>query len=222
MRAQVLEWINANKIIAIVRGADPEKCLFIADALLQGGIKLMEITFDQSHPENWQTTADAIRRISQEFKASMQIGAGTVTTPDLVEMTAAACGKFIVSPDMDPCVIRKTRELGLVSIPGAFTASEIKQAHESGADYVKVFPVGNLGPGYLKALRAPLNHIPMMAVGGINEKNLRDYFEAGACGAGIGGNLANKAWIANGEYSKITDTAKQLIKIRDEFFAMEE
>ncbi len=222
MRDQVLEWIDTNKIIAIVRGADPEKCLDVADALYQGGIRLMEITYDQSRPETWQTTADTVCRLSRQFEGRMQIGAGTVTKPELVDMTADAEGKFIISPDMDPRVIRRTRELGLVSIPGAFTASEIKQAHEAGADYVKVFPVGNLGPGYLKALLAPLSHIKMMAVGGINEKNLRDYFEAGACGAGIGGNLANKKWIAGGEYDKITETAKELVKIRDKFFKTED
>lgn len=217
MREQVLAWVEQYKIIAIVRGADPEKCRPVAQALYDGGIRLMEVTYDQARPETWEKTAAAIGGIARAFVGRLIVGAGTVTTPELVELTASAGGRFIVSPDTDAAVIRRTRELGLVSMPGAFTASEIKQAYNAGADFVKVFPVGNMGPGYLKALRAPLNHIPMLAVGGINEKNLRDYLEAGACGAGLGGNLANMTWIANGEYEKITATARALVAIADEY-----
>ena len=147
----------------------------------------------------------------------MFVGAGTVTSPELVELTAKAGGAFIISPDTDVAVIKRTRELGLVSMPGALTPSEIKTAHNAGADYVKVFPLGSMGPGYLKAIRAPLSHIKMTAVGGINEKNLKEYLEAGACGAGIGGNLANKKWIENGEFDKITEVAKQLVQVVEEF-----
>ena len=136
---------------------------------------------------------------------------------ELVELTAKAGGAFIISPDTDVAVIKRTRELGLVSMPGALTPSEIKTAHNAGADYVKVFPLGSMGPGYLKAIRAPLSHIKMTAVGGINEKNLKEYLEAGACGAGIGGNLANKKWIENGEFDKITEVAKQLVQVVEEF-----
>ena len=218
MREQTLEWVKKYKIIAIVRGADPEKCMAVAEALYQGGIRLMEVTYDQAHPETWKDTAAAIGQIARAYEGRLLVGAGTVTSQELVELTASVGGEFIISPDMDTAVIQKTRELGLVSMPGAFTASEIKTAYNAGADFVKVFPIGNLGPGYLKALRAPLNHIPMMAVGGVNEKNLRDFFEAGACGAGIGGNLANKTWIANGEYDKITATAGELVRVVEEYF----
>ena len=217
MREQVFTWVEQYKIIAIVRGADPEKCLSVAQALYDGGIRLMEVTYDQAHSETWEKTAVAIGGIAQAFTGKLIVGAGTVTTPELVDLTASVGSRFIVSPDTDAAVIRRTRELGLVSMPGAFTASEIKAAHNAGADFVKIFPVGNMGPGYLKALRAPLNHIRMLAVGGINEKNLRDYLEAGAVGAGIGGNLANKTWIVNGEYEKITATARTLVSIANEY-----
>lgn len=217
MRDQVLQWVEQYKIVAIVRGADPQQCFAVAKALYDGGIRLMEVTYDQRRPESWQATADTIGALAKEYAGRMFVGAGTVTSPELVELTAKAGGAFIISPDTDSAVIRRTRELGLVSMPGALTPSEIKTAHEAGADFVKVFPLGNMGPSYLKAIRAPLSHIKMTAVGGINEKNLRDYLEAGACGAGIGGNLVNKAWIANGEFDKITEVAKELVRVVEEF-----
>jgi 2-dehydro-3-deoxyphosphogluconate aldolase/(4S)-4-hydroxy-2-oxoglutarate aldolase len=217
MREQVLEWIERYKIIAIVRGAEPAQCAAVAEALYEGGIRLMEVTYDQRRPETWQKTAEVIGELSRSYEGKMFVGAGTVTSVDLVDLTAKAGGNFIISPDTDVDVIRKTRELGLVSMPGALTPSEIKTAYKAGADFVKVFPLGEMGPGYLKAIRAPLSHIKMTAVGGINEKNLKDYLEVGACGAGIGGNLANKTWITNGEYGKITATAKELVRIVEEF-----
>ena len=213
MRETVLEWIKKEKIIAIVRGAEPEQCQAVAKALYEGGIRLMEITYDQKNPAGWQKTADAIGALAKEYEGRMFVGAGTVTSVELVEMTAKAGGAFIISPDADVAVIEKTRELGLVSMPGAMTPSEIKLAYNAGADFVKLFPIGELGVGYMKAVRAPLSHIPMMAVGGVNEKNAAEFLKAGASGLGIGGNLAKKAWIEAGEYEKLTEAAKVLVEI---------
>lgn len=213
MREQVIEQIKHHKIIAIVRGAELEQCQAVAKALYEGGIRLMEITYDQKNPAGWQKTADAIGALAKEYEGRMFVGAGTVTSVELVEMTAKAGGAFIISPDADVAVIEKTRELGLVSMPGAMTPSEIKLAYNAGADFVKLFPIGELGVGYMKAVRAPLSHIPMMAVGGVNEKNAEEFLKAGASGLGIGGNLAKKAWIEAGEYDKLTEAAKVLVEI---------
>lgn len=213
MREKVLEWIKKEKIIAIVRGAEPEQCQAVAKALYDGGIRLMEITYDQKAPDSWQNTADAIGALAKEYEGRMFVGAGTVTSVELVEMTAKAGGAFIISPDADVAVIEKTRELGLVSMPGAMTPSEIKVAYNAGADFVKLFPIGDLGVGYMKAVRAPLGHIPMMAVGGVNEGNAAEFLKAGASGLGIGGNLAKKAWIEAGEYDKLTEAARNMVEI---------
>lgn len=212
MRDKVIAMIEQEKVIAIVRGAKSEQCKAVARALFDGGIRLMEITYDQSNPDSWQATADAIGQLAKEYEGRMFVGAGTVTTPELVEMTAKAGGSFIISPDTDVTVIQKTRELGLVSMPGAVTPSEIKTAHNAGADYVKIFPIGNLGAGYLKAVKAPLSNIKMTAVGGVNEDNAVQFLKAGAAGLGVGGNLAKKEWIEAGEYNKLTDAAKALVK----------
>ena len=99
----------------------------------------------------------------------------------------------------------------MVSVPGAMTPTEIKQAYLAGADFVKLFPAGSLGAGYLKAVKAPLNHIPILAVGGISERNVQEYLAAGAEGFGIGGNLAKKAWIDAGEFDKLTEAASAVI-----------
>lgn len=210
MREQVIQWAEQEKIIAIVRGIESEKCLKVAQALYEGGIRLMEVTYNQREPDSWRSTAQAIGAIARQFEGRLLVGAGTVTTPELVELTQAAGGEFIISPDTDVEVIRRTRELGLVSMPGALTPSEIMTAHRAGADIVKLFPAADLGPGYLKSIRAPISHVKLMAVGGINEKNLGQFLKAGAIGAGVGGNLANRTWIEEGQFQKITEMARLL------------
>lgn len=207
----VLSSIRQHKIIAIVRGVESSKCMKVAEALYAGGIRLMEITYNQSAPETWQTTAQAIGDIAKAFEGRMYAGAGTVTRPELVEMTAAAGGKYIISPNVNTAVIARTKELGLVSIPGAMTPSEILTAYDAGADFVKLFPASDLGISYLKAIRAPISHVPLLATGGINEKNAAEFLAAGAVGLGVGGGLANKKAIEAGEFEKLTEAAKALI-----------
>jgi 2-dehydro-3-deoxyphosphogluconate aldolase/(4S)-4-hydroxy-2-oxoglutarate aldolase len=211
MRNFIIEQIEKSKIIAIVRGIEKNKILNVAEALYEGGICLMEITFNQKKPEQFSDTTEAIKSITKEFNGRMLVGAGTVTTPELVEMAAAAGAKYIISPDTNLDVIRFTLKYGLVSIPGAMTPTEIMTAHNAGADFVKLFPSGSLGVDYVKAIRAPISHIRLLAVGGINENNIRQFLDAGMCGAGIGGNLVNAKWIENAEYDKITNVAKMLV-----------
>jgi 2-dehydro-3-deoxyphosphogluconate aldolase/(4S)-4-hydroxy-2-oxoglutarate aldolase len=211
MRERIIERIMKRKIIAIVRGIEAENNLRVAKALYEGGIDLVEVTFNQSKPKDFGRTASAIRAIVEYFGDKVLAGAGTVTTPALVEMAMAAGAGYIVSPDTNPRVIQKTRELDLVSIPGAMTPTEILTAHESGADFVKLFPAGNLGLSYLKAVKAPLSHVRLVATGGVNEKNIREFLDAGAVGAGIGGNLVSKAWIDAGDFDKITAAARECV-----------
>lgn len=211
MRQKVIERISQEKVIAIVRGVDSEQCVKTAEALYQGGIRIMEVTYDQLHPDSWQNTARAIGDIAKQYEERLLVGAGTVTNTELVELTAEAGGLFIISPDTNIDVIRRTRELGLVSMPGALTSTEILTAYREGADFVKVFPAANFGPAYLEAIRAPISHVKIMAVGGINADNIASFLKAGAVGAGVGGNLANRAWIENGEFAKITMAAKEIV-----------
>jgi len=130
----------------------------------------------------------------------------------MLELAKNAGAQFIVSPDTNEKVIRATVEGGMVSMPGAMTATEVLTAYSYGADFVKLFPIGNLGSSYVKAISAPINHVRLLAVGGVNENNIKEFLDAGAVGAGVGGNLVNKKWIAAGEFDKITDLARTFIE----------
>lgn len=203
--------IKENKLIAIVRGIEPEKCIRVAQALYDGGFRLVEITFDQKHPETWEDTAKTIGAVAETFAGRMYVGAGTVTCPELVELTHKYGGQFVISPDMNETVIARTCELGMVSIPGALTPTEVMTAHRAGADFVKLFPAGVFGAGYVKAVKAPVSHVDLLVVGGIDENNIGSFLAAGAVGAGIGGNLVNRKWVENGEFEKITAAAEKLV-----------
>lgn len=211
MRERIIQEILDKKIISIVRGVETEKILKIAEALYEGGVTLIEVTFNQKNPESWQETADAIAAIHANMGDKMFVGAGTVTSVELVEMAAKAGAGYIISPDTDPAVIRRTKELGLVSLPGAYTPTEAKLAHNSGADFVKLFPCVGDAPAYLKAVCAPMSHIKFLAVGGVNADNTADFLKAGAVGIGAGSCLVNKKWVDAGEYYKITEEARRFV-----------
>lgn len=210
MRDEVLRMVEQHRLIAILRGLDAETCLKVAGALCEGGIRLLEVTFDQT--KDPRATTEAIERIAERYAGRMLVGAGTVLTVRQADQAADAGATFLISPDVNAEVIRRTVERGLVSMPGAMTPTEIAAAHREGADYVKVFPAGQMGPGYAKAVRAPLSHIRLLAVGGISKANVADYIRAGYCGAGVGGNLVNREWIAAGRYDLVTQEAKALVE----------
>lgn len=211
MREQTLSLIKETKIIAIVRGMGEDHIVPLAGALLKGGIRLIEVTFNQADPSSFATTTRAITAIRDKFGGEVRVGAGTVITDGQLQMAADAGAEYIISPNTDERIIRRTRELNLVSLPGAMTASECVAAHNAGADYVKLFPIGNLGADYLKALRAPLSHIGFLCVGGVTVANIPEFIKAGAVGFGVGGNLVNKEWIVSGQLDKITTLAKEYI-----------
>lgn len=212
MREELIQRVLDKKIVAIVRGVYGEDCVKLAQALYEGGIELLEVTFDQSKPEELSRTAESIRRLVERLGDKMIFGAGTVTTLEMLELAKNAGAMFIVSPDTNEEVIRATVAAGMVSMPGALTPTEIVTAYRAGADFVKLFPAGTQGTAYFKAVTAPLNHIRLLAVGGVNEKNITDFLAAGAVGVGVGGNLVNKTWIKNGEFDKITNVAREFVK----------
>ncbi len=201
---KALEWVLAHKIIAIVRELPTQYMVKLAEALYAGGIDLIEVTFSQSKPESWKDTVMAIRTIEKHMTGKMLVGAGTVVTREQLEMAYDAGAKYIVTPHTNPDLIGRMKEYGLPCFPGALTPSEIVAAYEAGADSVKIFPAAQLGPAYIKAIKAPLNNIPLIAVGGVNEKNVVDFLAAGCCGVGVGGNLVNKSWIESGSWDRIT------------------
>ena len=211
MKEDVEKLVCESRIIAIIRGFKPDICLKLADAYARGGIRMVEVTFNQASPETWADTVAAIRVIREHFSGDIRVGAGTVLTEEQLTMMEDAGGEYMVTPNVNPSLIRECVRRGCAAMPGALTPSEAVDAWDAGASFVKIFPAGSLGAGYVKALRAPLSHIPFLAVGGVGPDNVRDFMEAGCVGAGVGGNLTNKEWIAAGEWDKITSVAKTLI-----------
>jgi 2-dehydro-3-deoxyphosphogluconate aldolase / (4S)-4-hydroxy-2-oxoglutarate aldolase len=177
----ILEQVLEARIVAILRGDYQGKWLDYARALLHGGVNVMEVTL------NSPGALDGIRLLKAQLGDRIILGAGTVLAAEEVHAAYDAGASFIVSPDTDESVIVATKSLGLASMPGAYTATEIKRAYLLGADVVKVFP--SQTPEYLKAVRSPLNHIPMMATGGVEIDNAAEFFKVGACMLGIGSYL---------------------------------
>ena len=208
---KIKELIRNERLIVIVRGVKSEQLIPLAEAMYEGGVRLLEVTYSANGKVPDEETAKNIGALVGHFGDRMQIGAGTVLTEKQVALTAAAGGKYIISPNANPAVIAATRKAGLVSIPAAYTPTEIEAAYECGADCVKLFPVTSLGPSYVKAVRGPLNHIPLLAVGGVDLSNLADYAKAGVSGFGIGGNIVDKKMLETGDYAAITDLAKRYV-----------
>lgn len=205
----IAEYIREHKLIAIVRGIPKEQLLPTAQAIYRGGITCLEITFDQTATDGGKATTEGIAMLCSEMAGRLEVGAGTVLTVEQAQAAAAAGAKYIISPNVNEEVIRETKKMGLASLPGALTPSEIADAYRFGADFVKVFPVANLGASYIKAVHAPLSHIPLLAVGGVSPENLAEFMAAGAVGAGIGSNLANKKLITEGRFDEIEAIARE-------------
>jgi 2-dehydro-3-deoxyphosphogluconate aldolase/(4S)-4-hydroxy-2-oxoglutarate aldolase len=203
---ELLSLLRQDKLIAICRGAEGDTLLSLAAAICAGGIRFIEVTFQQERDD----CADLAR---QNIKALCGMpgiipGAGTVLSPDQVRAAYEAGAKYIVSPNTDPAVIAETKRLGLMSIPGALTPSEIMAAHNAGADLVKLFPTATMGLKYFKDLRAPLSHIGLVVTAGITPDNLGDYLKAGAFAAGISSPLCDKELMAAGDFAEITRRAR--------------
>ena len=205
-----LEWIEQEKLIVIVRGVPQEQILPLAEALYAGGVRVMEITYSMKEKDD--LTARAIRTLCEQMGDRMCIGAGTVLHPAQVDLTHRMGGRFIISPDACADVIRRTTELGMVSMPGAMTPTEAMAAHRAGADVIKLFPITDLGPFYVKAIMAPLSGLRFAAVGGVNLDNISDYQKAGISFFGIGSNIIDKKALAAGDYAAITALAKRYVE----------
>lgn len=213
MNNELIEQIEKEKIVVIVRGVETSKLIPLAEAIYNGGIRFLEITYTATGVIKDEETAENIQMLSTHFKGRMHIGAGTVLNEKQVELTYKAGGKFIISPDVNPDVIKKTKALGMISVPGALTPTEVQMAHRSGADFVKLFPVTNLGIGYVKAVKAPLSHIKLLAVGGIDLNNVKEYMSAGVCGFGIGTNIVDKNMIINNDFEGISKLAQKYVDV---------
>lgn len=209
VRRRLLE----GRIIAIVRGVPYDDILPLAQALSAGGVRAVEVTFNQSRPDTWKDTLSSIERIAAKLGGDVLPGAGTVLTPEQAVMAHNAGARYIISPDVNEAVIACAKRLGMIAIPGALTPSEITRAARAGGDIIKLFPAGNMGPEYFKSLNAPLSHIPMFAVGGINISNAAAFIKAGALGLGIGGALANAQLVRERRFDELAGIARNFADV---------
>lgn len=203
--------IIKNKVVLIARGIDGSRICDVAKSIYEGGGRFLEITFNQASVSAAEDTGTLIKMVKALGLEGFHVGAGTVITSSQLEAAYKNGAEFILSPNVDVEIIRKTKELGLTSVPGAYTPSEIQNAFSAGADIVKVFPASLGGISYVRAIRGPLNNIPLMAVGGIDENNAKDFLANGYCSCGLGSNILKKDLIENGDYDSLTELVSRLI-----------
>lgn len=203
--------IERHKVIAIVREIERQYMKDLMNALYAGGIRMVECTFNQKEPNTWGETINSINCINKNAPDDLLVGAGTVLSIDQLHMAMDAGASFYVSPNLNINVLNEAKRLAIGTLPGVMTSTEMVNAYDAGADAVKLFPAGNMGVGYLKAIRAPLSHIPVVVVGGIDANNAADYISAGAIGAGVGGHLAKRELITTEQFDVIEQEARKLL-----------
>lgn len=204
-REQILAGIAETGVVAVIRAKSKEQLNDIADALLAGGVTAIEVTM---------STPDAIAGIEMLHNRLGQraiLGVGTVLDPETARQAITAGAQFVVSPILDTRIIDATHEHHKVSIPGAFTPTEIYTAYKAGADVVKVFPSTSLGPTYFKDILAPLPQLKLTPTGGVDLKNVAEWIKAGAVCVGAGSSLVSKDAMANSDWNAITSNAKAFI-----------
>lgn len=213
MKKDIINFIEENKIIAICRGIYGEKLVQLVEALYDGGVKLVEVTFDQGDEKCIEKTSEAIKELNARFSGKVKFGAGTVITTEQVYAAKNSGAEYILSPNSDIEIIKIANELGLVTIPGAMTPTEILSAHKAGADFIKLFPAGTLGLKYVKDILGPINNVKFIAAAGVTPENLKDFLNLGFVGAGISNYITNKDMVNSGEFEVLTSHAKEIMEI---------
>ena len=216
MKTKVTDAIDATRIIVVTRGLALDALEKVSQALMDGGLNVIELAFSASDKAGNLATASCIASLKSKFGDALCVGAGTVLDDEQLRLASDCGAGFIVSPNVDRAIIEKTKEAGLVSIPGALTPTEIAAAHSFGADYIKLFPAAQMGEQYLKTITAPLNHLRLIPFGGITLENYKRFLINGAYGAGIGDSLVNDRYVGTGNYAIITNTAKQYARLTSE------
>lgn len=202
-----IEYIKEQGLIVIFRGVDNALIPDLVRAIYEGGARIVETTFDPSDPDTVENTAEVIRTIYKTMGDKMLVGAGTVIDETYAVAAKEAGAKFLLSPDTNPDIIRLTKKLGLISIPGALTPTEAMTAYRAGADIVKLFPITKDDIGYLVNITRPLSHIPFLCTGGVNPDTIGSFFTAGACAVGTGISILKPDLIAAKNYEEITRLA---------------
>jgi 2-dehydro-3-deoxyphosphogluconate aldolase/(4S)-4-hydroxy-2-oxoglutarate aldolase len=210
-REQDLSRVLKSAIVAVIRAEKGETLVDVAEALLAGGVDVMEVTF--TVPRAHQV----IEKVAAKLGDRVLLGAGTVLDAETARAALLSGAEFIVSPNTNVEVIEVCRRYSKLIMPGALTPTEVVTAWQAGADIVKIFPSDLTGPKYLKALHGPLPHVRLMPTGGVNLETATDFLKAGACALGIGSSLVDPKLVAAGNLKKIEDLARQYVRIVNEF-----
>lgn len=202
--ARTLEKVRARGVVAIIRGGFPsDKLLAIADALVAGGVNVLEVTL------NSLDALEGIRAVRDHFgDEEVLLGAGTVRGPEDVDRALEAGARFLVSPGLNIASVERAQRANVPLLPGVFTATEAQTAFDTGCRMVKLFPADTLGPGYLKALRAPLDDLDFVPTGGVGTNNVAAYVHAGAVAVGVGSSLVGEP---DEDPEQVTERAIKLI-----------
>lgn len=201
-KQEVLNAMRVSRVVGIIRSTDPEVALATARACIAGGIRCLEVAL--TTPDG----LDVIRTLCKTAGDDVVIGAGTVLDTETARHAIVSGAKFLLSPSVDTGVIELCSRYQVVSVPGAFTATEVVTALSAGADIVKIFPAEFVGPAYLKAIGAPLPQVLFMPSGGVSVDNIGTWFDAGAFAVGVGGTLT--AGAKTGDFAAVTAVAREL------------
>jgi 2-dehydro-3-deoxyphosphogluconate aldolase/(4S)-4-hydroxy-2-oxoglutarate aldolase len=202
-KQETLNRLHDLGIVAVIRGPSPELTVRMVEALAAGGIYGIEITY---------TTPDAaavVRALARAFGETILLGMGTLTNPAQAAEALNAGARYLVSPITDEALGRAMVATGLPVMIGALTPTEVFRAHQLGSDVVKLFPGSAVGPDYVRALRGPFPHIPLMPTGGVDEHNLVDWFRAGVFAVGAGSQLSPADLAKAGQFDLITAVARR-------------
>ena len=208
----VIEELKRTRLMVLARGVPKDVLLKAVAAIEEAGVTVFESTFDHRRADCIAENTEKIAALVGAFGGRMAIGAGTVLTVEEVCAAHAAGATFIVSPDSDPDVIAETKRLGMASIPGAMTPTEIKRAYALGADNVKLFPADDLGYHYIQNLKGPLPHIPLMATGGVNPQTIPEFLSRGILAVGTGITVFRPDLVAAEDYEGIKALAKEHVE----------
>ena len=206
MLPQIYSQIAATGVVSIIRGLEEPIVDNTVQALYDGGIRAVEITF------NTPGAAGIIERLKKEYSGKMIIGAGTVLDPETARIAILAGADYILSPSLNLKVIEVCNRYGKLAVPGVLTPTEVVNAIEAGAQIVKLFPARAFGPIYIKDLKGPLNQVEIMAVGGITIENAGEYIKNGAMSVGVGSELVNSKLITAGNYGEISRKAALILE----------
>lgn len=198
---QQLQRVLDLGIVAIIRAPSGEQLVEVSQALYDGGIDVIEVTFTVPG------VLDILKEVRKALGDRILLGAGTVLDPETARAAILAGAEFLVTPTVNVDVIRMARRYDKLCMTGAFTPTEILTAWEAGADIVKVFPADVGGPSYLKAVHGPLPHVRLLPTGGVNLETIESFVKAGACAVGLGTALVEKSALEGGDMQRIRDQA---------------